>query len=84
MFGSRIILYLLLMVLLMNYCCSCQHEIRKAVKDKTNRKINEGQENVQYFKDKTRGSIDKTNDKINQKQQNAKRKTNAIKDVINS
>ncbi len=84
MFVSRIILYFMLIFLLMNSYCSCQHEIRKAVQTKTNRKVNEGRENVQYVKDKARESIDRTNAKIDQKKQNAIRKTNAIKDVINS
>jgi hypothetical protein len=54
------------------------------VKVKTNRKINQGKENVQHVKNKSRSAIDRTNTKINRKQENTKRKINAIGNVIKS
>jgi hypothetical protein len=84
MLPSRIILYLLLILLLMNYYCEGQNEIRKAVKAKANRKADKGKENVRHVKDKTRGAVDRTDAKINRKHQNTKRKMNAIKHVIKS
>lgn len=80
----RIWLSLLLVILLFNDLIQCQHEFRNAVKTKKNRKMNETRENINYVRDKTQGAARRTGNKINQKQQNAKRKYNAIKDVVNS
>ena len=81
---SRFLLYFFVILLILNDYCQCQHEIRKAIKAKKNRKLNEGKQSVQYVQDKTRGAINRADAKINRKHQNAKRKMHAIKDVINS
>ncbi len=80
----RVTLCLMLILLLLNSYCECQNEIRNAVKTKTNRKINKGKQGVQHVKDKTRGTIDRADAKINRKNQNAKRKINAINQIIKS
>ena len=80
----RVLLSLLLLMLLFNDLIQCQHEFRNAIKAKKNRKIQDGKENIQYVKDKTHGAFNRTENRINQKQKNARRKMNAIKDVINS
>jgi hypothetical protein len=80
----RVTLCLMLILLLLNSYCECQQEIRNAIKTKTNRKINKGKQGVQHVKDKTRGTIDRADAKINQKNQNAKRKINAINQIIKS
>ncbi|CAF1044117.1 unnamed protein product [Adineta steineri] len=84
MFSLRVILCLLSIFLLLNCYCQGQHEIRNAVRTKTNRKMNEGKQSIHRVKDKTRGTIDRTDAKINRKHRNAKRKMHAIKNVINS
>ncbi|CAF1131258.1 unnamed protein product [Adineta steineri] len=84
MLSSRLICYFLLILVLLNYCCYGQHEIRNAVKHKANRKVNKGKQDVRFVKDKTHGAIQRTDAKINRKQQNAKRKAHQIKTVINS
>ncbi|CAF1142174.1 unnamed protein product [Rotaria sordida] len=84
MFSSRIILFILIILLLLNCYCQGQNEIRNAVKTKTNRKINEGKQDARYVKDKTRETIDRTDAKINRKQKSARRKMHAIKNIINS
>ncbi len=81
---SRIILCLLCLLLLLNCYCEGQNEIRNAVKAKKNRKIKEGKQIIQPVRDRTRGAIDRTDAKINKKYQNTKRKSNAIKNIINS
>jgi len=46
--------------------------------------MNEGKQNVQHVRDQTRGAIDRTDAKINIKYINTKRKSNAVKNIINS
>jgi hypothetical protein len=42
MLPTRILLYLVIILLIISYCCEAQNEIRNAVKAKANRKIKEG------------------------------------------
>jgi hypothetical protein len=73
----------MLILLLLNNSL-CQNEIRNAVKTKYNRKTHAGKQVIHNVQDKTRGSINRANTKIKRKQQNAKRKINAINQVIKS
>ncbi|CAF1430913.1 unnamed protein product [Didymodactylos carnosus] len=85
MLASRIILCsLLISLLLVNYRCEAQGEIRQAVRDKTNRKINEGKQDVRYVKNRARAPVDRANAGINRKTQNTKRKMKQIKQVMDS
>ena len=84
MLFTRLWLSLLLVLFVLNDVIQGQHEFRNAIKTKKNRKMNETKENVNYVRDKTQGAAQRTGTKINEKQKNAKRKYNAIKDVVNS
>jgi iron-sulfur cluster repair protein YtfE (RIC family) len=88
---SRILLYFLIIILLISYCCEAQQEIRKAVRAKTNRKIKEGkkkihqgQQAVQRVKNQAKAPFDRAGAKINGKYQNTRRKIEAIENIIQS
>lgn len=88
---SRIFIYILTLLFLINYRCEAQHEIRNAIKNKTNRKINEGKTNIQRgkqtiqdIKNQVKKPLDRTNTKINKKYQNTRRKMHQIENIIKS
>jgi F0F1-type ATP synthase membrane subunit b/b' len=91
MLSTRILLCFLIILLIMSYCCECQEEIRKAIRAKKNRKIKEGKQKIQRgkqaarrVKNQAKVPIDRATAKVNKKYQNARRKTQAIENIINS
>jgi iron-sulfur cluster repair protein YtfE (RIC family) len=91
MLPSRFLLYSVIILLILSYCCEAQNEIRNAVKTKTNRKINEGKKKIQRgkqavrrVKDQAKAPFNQAGEKIDRKYQNTRRKIHAIEDVIKS
>lgn len=91
MLPSRMLLYFIIILLILIYCCDAQNEIRNAVKTKTNRKINEGKKKIQRGKQKARKvkkivrePFDRAGAKINRKYQNTRKKIEAIENIIQS
>lgn len=91
MLSSRILFYFVVILLMLSYCCQAQNEIRNAVKTKTNRKIKEGQKKIQRGKQAVRKvkkvvrePFDRTGAKITRKYQTARRKIQAIEEIIQS
>ncbi|CAF0898061.1 unnamed protein product [Rotaria sordida] len=77
--------------LTIHYCCEAQHEIRKAVRAKKNRKIHEGRKKiargrktVRYVKNQAKAPFYYGADKAHRKYQKTKRKMNAIGHIIRS
>jgi cellobiose-specific phosphotransferase system component IIA len=91
MLTSRIILYLLIILLIISYYCEAQQEIRKAIKAKKNRKvkaankkIKQANQAIEHVKDEAKAPFVQAGAKINQKYENTRRKGHAIKEVIKS
>lgn len=91
MLSSRIFIYLLIISLILSYCCEAQQEIRKAIKAKKNRKVKEtkgkiqkGKQAAQHVKDEAAAPFRQAGQKVNTKYRNTQRKINAIGDVIKS
>ncbi|CAF1629661.1 unnamed protein product [Adineta ricciae] len=88
---SRLLFCLVIIVLLLSYCCEAQQEIRKAMRAKTDRKIKEGkrkiqrgQQAVETVKNQARQPFARANTKINRKYENTRRKVHQIENVIKS
>jgi hypothetical protein len=91
MLPTRMIIYFIIILLIISYCCEAQHEFRNAAKAKANRKVNEanrkiqrGKEAVRNVKNQARAPFDRAGANINQKYENTRRKIEQIEQVIRS
>ena len=91
MLTSRMILYFLIILLILSYCCESQNEIRKAVRAKYYRKMHEGKakfhrgrKTFRRAKHRAKAPFNRVYAKTNRKYQNAKRKMQAMAHIINS
>jgi hypothetical protein len=78
------LLYFIIILLIISYCCEVQNEIRNAVKAKTKRKLQKGKQAFRNVKNRARAPIHRTNKNINRKYQKTRRKFQAIEDIIQS
>ncbi len=78
------LLYFIIILLIISYCCEAQNEIHTAVKAKTKRKLQKGKQAFRYVENRARAPIDRTNKNINRKYQNTRRKIQATEGIIQS
>ena len=82
---------LVILLLILSYCCEGQNEIRNAVRAKTNRKFNEGKQSIargkqtiRRAKNRAKAPFKHVGTKIQKKYRNTRRKIQAIENVIQS